>query len=466
MAKVFGIVERECPKCGETIPANTRKCPAEQCKHEWQFNQSQYNRLVACAYEPKDISNEFFDEDFQDEYTETNIKGKSISDWNKWREDNPWTGILLEAANLKSANLGNANLGPARVMSQHPEYKTVIGVALNTANLGSVTDSDVNPHQLDDWRIKPEGAKLARADFEGAIIAVPNINDINPTRANFEKANLAGANLKSARLHWCFFWDADLTGADARGAVLYKANLDRADLRDADFRGAFLDGGTYLSKSAWKKGDPETDKTRKVEEPDTKTDFRGAALSFATVEPELLGQLQYNCRRLNWEDWYEDHWCQQLLARPFWFLSDYGRSTSRIVFFFLPISLLFALIYTWGPQLVGAGKNCEALIHSSWFFPRFARAIYFSVVTMTTLGFGDLYANPHLSGLCHYVSHAVLAVHVAIGYVLLGALITRFAIMFQGGVGPVDKPELGSNYTFTEAVEQREWGKAWLRIVG
>jgi len=62
------------------------------------------------------------------------------------------------------------------------------------------------------------------------------------------------------------------------------------------------------------------------------------------------------------------------------------------------------------------------------------RVIYFSVVTMTTLGFGDMYANPQ-----SYLGHALLVFQVLLGYVLLGALITRLSILFTSG-GPDVKP--------------------------
>ena len=58
------------------------------------------------------------------------------------------------------------------------------------------------------------------------------------------------------------------------------------------------------------------------------------------------------------------------------------------------------------------------------------RAVYFSIVTMTTLGFGDMYANKG-----SIAGHVILAVQVILGYVLLGALITRFSVLFTAG-GP------------------------------
>jgi len=49
---------------------------------------------------------------------------------------------------------------------------------------------------------------------------------------------------------------------------------------------------------------------------------------------------------------------------------------------------------------------------------------------MTTLGFGDMYANAQ-----SIWGHILLSLQVILGYVLLGALVTRFAVLFTAG-GP------------------------------
>ncbi len=58
----------------------------------------------------------------------------------------------------------------------------------------------------------------------------------------------------------------------------------------------------------------------------------------------------------------------------------------------------------------------------------YVRPVYFSIVTMTTLGFGDMYANKG-----SIAGHVILALQVILGYVLLGALVTRFAVLFTAG---------------------------------
>ena len=52
---------------------------------------------------------------------------------------------------------------------------------------------------------------------------------------------------------------------------------------------------------------------------------------------------------------------------------------------------------------------------------------------MTTLGFGDIAANPD-----SWTGQTLLMIQVILGYVLLGALVTRFAVLFTAG-GPAGK---------------------------
>jgi hypothetical protein len=58
---------------------------------------------------------------------------------------------------------------------------------------------------------------------------------------------------------------------------------------------------------------------------------------------------------------------------------------------------------------------------------------------MTTLGFGDMHAN------CKsFFGHLLLTLQVILGYVLLGALVTRLAVLFTasgpaGSFTPMDK---------------------------
>ena len=68
------------------------------------------------------------------------------------------------------------------------------------------------------------------------------------------------------------------------------------------------------------------------------------------------------------------------------------------------------------------------------------RALYFSVVTMTTLGFGDIYVSPTC-----FLTHFLVILQVLIGYILLAAIMTRFAIFFTTPMGIQKKKIRGPN---------------------
>jgi Ion channel/Pentapeptide repeats (8 copies) len=257
-----------------------------------------------------------------------------------------------------------------------------------------------------------EGASLYRAHFEGADLRLAHLED---------------ANLRSAHLEGADLWEAHLEGVRLLGGHLEGASLLEVHLEDADFTNAAVDGGTLI-----------TDCTV-----DRHTDFTTVPLDAARVDPGLKQLLQYNIRRKRWEGWYEKKTTPKWKAVPvktFWKLSDYGQSTGRIVGSFFILAGAFAAVY------LICGIACrffdaEGLVANLFETPAGPvpwhlvplRAAYFSVVTMTTLGFGDMYAAPG-----SIVGHLLLTVQVLLGYVLLGALITRFAVLFTAG-GPSAK---------------------------
>ena len=167
--------------------------------------------------------------------------------------------------------------------------------------------------------------------------------------------------------------------------------------------------------------------------------FRGVGLEQARVDPRLMPLLKYNIRRKHWQNWYKNRRWLRWPILLFWWVSDYGRSIMRIVLTFFFLSFLFAAIYYhWGyHKPPGIIDNLYEVYSQEKQIPEQvpdlfvpARAIYFSIVTMTTLGFGDMYANAH-----NLWRHFLLIFQVLLGYILLGAIITRFAVLFTG-VGP------------------------------
>jgi hypothetical protein len=101
-----------------------------------------------------------------------------------------------------------------------------------------------------------------------------------------------------------------------------------------------------------------------------------------------------------------DRW-GEALYQVWWATSDCGRSFVRWGLWTVLMAVVFGLLYGWLNVDFGANPN--------WFSP-----LYFSVVTFTTLGYGDVLP---VSG----AAHAVVMVQVVCGYVMLGGLMSIFS---------------------------------------
>ncbi len=301
---------------------------------------------------------------------------KDMTEWNSWHNVNPKEDIWLSGANLKNAHLEGTILWYA-----HLEGAILKDAHLKGANLlwGHL-----------------EGATLTNAHLEGAILILAYLRGAELILVHLEGAKLIVAHLEGAELRW----------AHLEGAELMWANLE-----GADFTAVAVDGKTIISECTI----------------DRNTNFTGVGLDAARVEPGPKQLLQYNVRRIGWNKWYKQHRLLAPLVWFFWQMSDYGRSTRRVVGTFFILAFAFAGIYFAVPGLV------DNLHETGHWFGNLVRAVYFSIVTMTTLGFGDMYAHSQ-----SIAGHLLLILQVLLGYVLLGALITRFAVLFTAG-GPAGK---------------------------
>jgi len=259
-----------------------------------------------------------------------------------------------------------------------------------------------------------KGAYLQGAHLREAVLLLAHVEDINFMGADLESVELRRAHIEGAKLWWTNLKDADLCWSHLEGADLSGANL-----KGANCSMIVIDGSTLI----W------------LCDIDRRTNFRHVGLNSARIDSGLKQILEYNIRRMNWEGWYKEHSFLKWLVKLFWLMSDYGLSTGRVIATFFILALFFAAIYSnlayyYPPGIVSNLHVEEHLPIWHYFLLLLLRPIYFSVVTMTTLGFGDMYADAQ-----SIWGHILLTVQVILGYVLLGALVTRFAVLFTAG-GP------------------------------
>jgi hypothetical protein len=191
---------------------------------------------------------------------------------------------------------------------------------------------------------------------------------------------------------------ANLQGADLREADLSGANLMGADVRGANFCGATLTK-VKLTGVRWKRA-AMSRKFRGIQ--DLESCYGNALFKRDAADQDYLDTLQ--------EHWKSSGWKRTL----FWawgFFSDYGRSLSRVALLALSIAVIFAIIYSVWPELLG---------FETWGKDKFT-PVYFSIVTYTTLGFGDITPKGHFWG------EIIVVIEVIIGYATLGCLLAVLA---------------------------------------
>lgn len=93
-----------------------------------------------------------------------------------------------------------------------------------------------------------------------------------------------------------------------------------------------------------------------------------------------------------------------------WGLIDYGRSLLRVAAISFGLAAIYGTIYRIFPNILDYSSSAR-----SWFTP-----YYFSIVTYTTLGFGDV-KPANLAG------EIIVSSEVILGYTTLGLLLSVLA---------------------------------------
>ena len=287
------------------------------------------------------------------------------------------TGIDLSGINLAGADFFRANLSRAN---------------LKMAKLAGCDFSDATLAMVDAYKADLHGAFFAAADLTGA-----DLSEADLSGADLRAAKLLGANLRQARLA-----GAKLAEADLRDATLTEADITGADAKFANFAGANLTGmrfGTYRQMEGHYFGVRGIGST-----------YGNALFERAAKDQDYLDTLKVDIDRLPEGGRRRLY---RLLYRA-WGLIDYGRSLARVSLYASIIAFLYGLIYLFDMTL-GWGLMNFSRAAQSWFTP-----FYCSIVTYTTLGFGDVTAA---SGL----GEILVISEVVVGYFTLGLLLSILA---------------------------------------
>ncbi len=384
---------------------------AEQSEPKCEYDPRQHAMLIYCSY-----------------------KGDSFF-WNEWRRKNPKEKIRLEGAKLERLHLESIELNDIEVQIDRTHNYPKCNESLSSVFLNGVSFAFSN---------------LDRGKFMYTRISNISFTDTDMMKANFHGSKLNGATFFKTKLKRASFYGTTLITTEFNLAKLHHAKFEHAQiinsniyrcwLESANFSFSVFDSKTIIQRCSF----------------NAKTFFATDALNSARIEPMLREGLKNSNRRIHWQNWInekkEEGGQSRVVAWSvwgFWQASDYGSSTKRIIKTFFWLALGFGFLYWLFAMIPGSQSIIEELHHIDnadtirppLTFGRahtFFRSLYFSIVTMTTLGFGDMHAAK-TGGWPSYLGYLLLSVQVIIGYVLLAALVTRIGILFTSEA-PAAKP--------------------------
>ena len=239
---------------------------------------------------------------------------------------------------------------------------------------------------------KMEGFSLSRANLEGVnLVCHGKKEGYSLARADLYRANLKGAHLFHIDLE-----EASLMKADCREANLHFANLKRANLLGGRFEGAKIENIEWGNKLLHEEKGEEARKAKRHQEAN---DFFEQAeeicrnlrkVSELQGLFELAGHFFYEEMIMRRYQMPKYSW-QRAISKLVDIFCGYGERPLRVIAF----SLCF--IFVCGLTYFALGINDGGVLLSfdsqnTWLqnAKTFLKTLYFSVVTFTTLGYGDL----------------------------------------------------------------------------
>lgn len=276
------------------------------------------------------------------------------------------SGLDLSECDLRQSRLLGANLEGTTLYGADLTGAELLGARLDGANLSEATLSQAGLGRVSAKGTSFFGATATEATFTGSELAGADFRTANLERSRMLDGQLGGTTFDGARMH-----EIDLSGA----------SVDEGSFRDTDLTGARMRNVRGYSSADWIGAD-----LRDV-------DFTGAwLLRRHAFDENFIDEFRSQSRTHEW------------LYRLWWITSDCGRSLFRWSAWTVLIALVYAAAYTQVDLVYTGGRTALS-------------PVYYSVVTFTTLGYGDIL--PGSSG-----AQALAISEVILGYFSLGGLMS------------------------------------------
>ena len=239
------------------------------------------------------------------------------------------------------------------------------------------------------------GADFRAADLSGADLARAYLGTADLSAANLRSADFRGANLGSALLRGTNLSLTDLSGSNLTNADLANAELTSANLRAADLTLANLTNAE-VTNVGWQLHEM---RGRYLGVRGLNSCYGNALFKRAAADQDFLDTLEAHVKGT-----------RKIVLFRAWGVIDYGRSLLRVALLSFGLAAIYGVIYRTFPQILDYKDSAK-----TWFTP-----YYFSIVTYTTLGFGDVKPKT-------LIGELVVSSEVILGYTTLGLLLSVLA---------------------------------------
>lgn len=289
-------------------------------------------------------------------------------------------GLDLSRANFEGADLSGADLRGSQLMGARLDGAILHATQLEGAELLGASLKGAECTEATCQRAGFGGADLTDARFVSATLDGATLTRATVGGADFRAASMQGTRLLELDLDGAIFDTADLREAD-----LSSSRVGKASFHGADLRGARLRGLRDYRGAVWVGADIRH------------ADFCGGwLLRRHVLDENYLHEFRNQSPTHEW------------VYKLWWATSDCGRSVTRWAAWTSLLCVVFAGLYAvvGGVDYGGSTSLLDPL--------------YFSVVTFTTLGYGDFLPVTTAAKM-------LVILEVICGYMALGGVLSILA---------------------------------------